>query len=550
LTNLQIDQANLGATGQVSIDINVTTAATQAQVDVENIPVAVAPVAASTATPVTITNAEVQSDHTVTFGTAVDLDLLALNGGSADASAGNSFSGITIVDGAVAGTSYNATNGVLTVTVDITGGDNTVADLAAAIDAGTDFNATLNAGGAEAIVAGAVTLTTNTQNVQGRDAGSATISVSATTTGTAFNGRTVTIQEAASVGATPQVALDVNGNIVVTVDDTVTTTLQAISDAIDGLSDFSAELTVASGDGNYIGNGQTPPAVQSLTGGVNGSGGLSEDAVIELSGADGAEVFNLKAGTSISELVSQINLVKDATGVEASANGTTLELKSTAFGSNAFVDLKVVTELSTGTFTGEVGSGARAEGADVVATVNGISANGDGNTLSINTATLDLTASVEASFVGTIEFDITGGGALFQLGPDVVSNQQARLGITSVNTSRLGGVSGKLFQLASGGTADLTTDLNNAADIVGEAINQITSLRGRLGAFQRTTLETNKNALNDTLINLTEAESQIRDADFAAESAELTRAQILVQAGTTVLQIANSNPQNVLALLR
>ena len=50
--------------------------------------------------------------------------------------------------------------------------------------------------------------------------------------------------------------------------------------------------------------------------------------------------------------------------------------------------------------------------------------------------------------------------------------------------------------------------------------------------------------------SLTDAESQIRDADFAEESASLTRAQILVQSGTTVLQIANSNPQNVLALLR
>ena len=40
------------------------------------------------------------------------------------------------------------------------------------------------------------------------------------------------------------------------------------------------------------------------------------------------------------------------------------------------------------------------------------------------------------------------------------------------------------------------------------------------------------------------------DADFAAESANLTRAQILVQSGTSVLQIANTQPQNVLALLR
>ena len=133
----------------------------------------------------------------------------------------------------------------------------------------------------------------------------------------------------------------------------------------------------------------------------------------------------------------------------------------------------------------------------------------------------------------------------------MVSNQQARLGIGSVNTASLGGVSGSLFQLGTGGSAQLTSqNLDNAAAIVEEAITQVTSLRGRLGAFQRTTLETNQNALNDTLVNLTEAESSIRDADFAAESAALTRSQILVQSGTTVLQISNQNPQNVLALLR
>jgi flagellin len=120
-----------------------------------------------------------------------------------------------------------------------------------------------------------------------------------------------------------------------------------------------------------------------------------------------------------------------------------------------------------------------------------------------------------------------------------------------VNTARLGGSSGKLYQLGTGGDASLSTDnLDVAAAIVEEAINQVTSLRGRLGAFQRTSLETNKNALSDTLTNLTDAESAIRDADFAAETAALTRAQILVQSGTTVLQIANSNPQNVLALLQ
>ena len=192
----------------------------------------------------------------------------------------------------------------------------------------------------------------------------------------------------------------------------------------------------------------------------------------------------------------------------------------------------------------------RATGTDIDASVNGIQASGNGNTLSINTATLDLSLNVNPGSSTDVNFTINGGGALFQLGPEVVSNQQSRIGITSVNTAKLGGTDGKLFQLGSGGTASLSADPTKAASIVDEAINQITSLRGRLGAFQRTSLDTNKNALNDTLVNLTDAQSQITDADFASETANLTRAQILVQSGTTVLQIANQNPQNVLALLK
>jgi flagellin-like hook-associated protein FlgL len=86
--------------------------------------------------------------------------------------------------------------------------------------------------------------------------------------------------------------------------------------------------------------------------------------------------------------------------------------------------------------------------------------------------------------------------------------------------------------------------------VVDEVIEKVASLRGKLGAFQRTTLESNTVSLSDTVANLTEAESSIRDADFARESSALTRAQILVQSGTTVLGIANQSPQNVLGLLR
>jgi flagellin len=62
-------------------------------------------------------------------------------------------------------------------------------------------------------------------------------------------------------------------------------------------------------------------------------------------------------------------------------------------------------------------------------------------------------------------------------------------------------------------------------------------------------LEPQINALQDSLTAISEAEAQISNADFAEESSRLTRAQILVQAGTQTLQIANQFPQYAASLL-
>lgn len=547
IESLKIDQANLGATGQVSVDIAISAAATQAQVNVANIPVATAAAAASTTA--TFTNSATQATGTITLDTtnSATFDLTVVSGPAAGAE-GNGVKNIVLIDNATESVAYNASTDTLTVNIDITNGNNTVADLVSLINSDANFNAANATNGTDTIAA------TNTGSgtlAGGRDAGSAAITITSANAGAAQNGKTVTITESSSVTtAAPSATVDASGNITVLVNDTGVTALSAIRDAIDNLAGYNATLNTTSGDGNYNAATQTAPTVANTTGGVDASGGITQDVVFELAGRDGSEVFSVKAGSGINDLVKQINLVSDATGVSAAANGTTLELKSTAYGSESLVDLKIISEASGGTFSAAVNAGARATGVDVQAKVNGLDANGKGNRLSINTATLDMTIDVQAAFVGNIAFTINGGGVLFQLGPDVVSNQQARVGVGSVNTAQLGGSNGFLYQLASGGTADLSTDATTAARIVEDAINQVTSLRGRLGAFQRTTLETNKSALNDTLVNLTDAESSIRDADFASESASLTRAQILVQSGTTVLSIANQNPQNVLALLR
>ena len=74
-------------------------------------------------------------------------------------------------------------------------------------------------------------------------------------------------------------------------------------------------------------------------------------------------------------------------------------------------------------------------------------------------------------------------------------------------------------------------------------------LGGRLGACEKNVLDTNINRLGITMENLMAAESLIRDTDFASETSRLTRAQILVSAGTSVLGLANQTPQMVLRLL-
>ena len=81
-------------------------------------------------------------------------------------------------------------------------------------------------------------------------------------------------------------------------------------------------------------------------------------------------------------------------------------------------------------------------------------------------------------------------------------------------------------------------------------IVEVTNKRGDLGAFQSNTLESTANNLRATLENTVAAESVIRDTDFAAETANFTKAQVLMQVGTTVLQNANATSQLILNLLK
>jgi flagellin len=94
-----------------------------------------------------------------------------------------------------------------------------------------------------------------------------------------------------------------------------------------------------------------------------------------------------------------------------------------------------------------------------------------------------------------------------------------------------------------------TAGSTTALAIVDSALSQISANRASLGAYQ-TRFESTINNLQTSSENLSASRSRILDADFASETANLSRSQILQQAGTAMVAQANQLPQGVLALLR
>lgn len=271
----------------------------------------------------------------------------------------------------------------------------------------------------------------------------------------------------------------------------------------------------------------------------------------------------IDASTSAAALVSVAQEgdgtgVVDAAASASLAGGTNAEitLESTDFGSDQFVAVEVL----AGTFNTEVGGTTtfRSAGADIVAKINGQNAYGRGLKASISTALLSASVSFKAAnnVAGTsAAITVTGGGSLFQIGQNVSTGGQIGVGIEAINTAKLGGITGKLYELGTGGGKALTdvgpsVQGGTLVDIVQEALDRVNTLRGRLGSIQKNVIETNINSLGVALENISDARSSIADTDFAVETANLTKAQILTQAGISALQIANSNPQSVLGLLR
>jgi flagellin len=282
---------------------------------------------------------------------------------------------------------------------------------------------------------------------------------------------------------------------------------------------------------------------------------LATDETLTVNGVS----IGLKAGQTQAQVVSTVNQFTGQTGVTAAidVSGAT-QLYTTNYGSAAKIKVQS-TVAAAANSSGFGTSQVSVQGVDIAGTIGGFSATGVGNVLTgaagagaegISVAAGLAAGSNTTSVTGAQgNVSVTDNSLVFQIGAN--ANQTVKVAVDRVTTSSLGlNVSG--VQFANLGAIDVRSQsgAQDAIKVLDQAISDVTNLRGRLGAIQSQTLDSNANNLRTTLENTTSAESVIRDTDFAAETANMAKYQVLMQVGTTVLQNSNQSAQLVLNLLR
>ena len=289
--------------------------------------------------------------------------------------------------------------------------------------------------------------------------------------------------------------------------------------------------------------------------------GVAVETDLQLATNQGSTaVIGYAVGSDAAEIATAINSAASGIGITATAtNSATLGNFSAAGGTVSAV------------INGSTVSATVADANDLsgfAAAINGLQANtgvtasfetvGDKSNITLSTSDgRDIVISDLLNGVATADVVVAGATTtLTSAGNDST---------TITGTVELSSSAGQIT--AAGSNADVftstvsafnsvaTSDISTAADAqtaiatLDAAINSINSSRGDLGAVQNRFSSTITN-LQTTSENLSASRSRIRDADFASETANMTRGQILQQAGVAILAQANSLPNNVLSLLR
>jgi flagellin len=314
------------------------------------------------------------------------------------------------------------------------------------------------------------------------------------------------------------------------------------------------------GPGAQIASG-TNPVVNGVTSGA-----------VSISGYLGTGTLTVATSDTAKATADQINALKASTGVTATARN---EVRLGGMASTGSYTLSLTGDNTTAvsvsfTLTATTGTDRLSAAVSAIndqSAKTGINASlsSDGsqvvltNTSGNNIVVADSTvANAGATTVTSYNAAGASTGTARTLAADTVAETVTAAGYITLDSEKSFAATSVSNQLGTGGSAlqtvanlDVTTFTNatNALKTVDSALSFINGERAKLGALQ-SRFETSINNLQVTSENLSASRSRILDADFAAETANLSRAQILQQAGTAMVAQANQLPQGVLALLR
>ena len=324
----------------------------------------------------------------------------------------------------------------------------------------------------------------------------------------------------------------------------------------------SSAATTTGGAGDLV-TGSTPGSTATLA-------GLTTSAILAdtltINGSLGSATALVAIGDSAKTVAANINTKSNITGVTATAR---TEIDATALTANGSFSLAVISDNSTAvTVSFSVGSPLNADtlAAGIQAfndksSQTGVTAKinsaGNGITLTNETgADLKITNNSAAGNSVTIGTQAVAPAAVGYVTGSLVVDSDKTFGIASTVAAAAGKTGffvalAGASQLQAASTLDVSTVESSTRTLatVDAALSTVNGQRANYGALMSRFEVTIAN-LQSTSENLSASRSRIQDADFAMETANLSRAQILQQAGTAMVAQANQIPQGVLALLR
>ena len=294
---------------------------------------------------------------------------------------------------------------------------------------------------------------------------------------------------------------------------------------------------------------------------------------LTISGNLGQDTVAVTLGESAADIATGINDKTSTTGVTATAS-TVATLSTISTGATTFKiagDDGTLVSISASTTGSGTGLDPLVQAINDVSSTTGIVAERSGDSITLTNS--------NGADIAIQDVLIAGIGTLKFTGDNSDATSQTLGGTTSTDSSVVGGTvtlaSQKSFSMSSsvaaasgslvaaaastavGSSLSKVSDVNigtqsganSALDVIDAALSFVNSVRGDLGAIQNRFTSTISNLQNVTE-NVSAARSRIQDADFAAETSNLTKNQILQQAGISVLAQANQLPSSVLSLLQ